>query len=293
MDPLSEILSLLKPHTFVAGGIDIGGPHAVRFGAHVGIKCYAIGSGRLWLSVDGELGPVLLERGDCFMLPTGRPFVLATDPALEPVDYQVYQQEKSVGAIGVVNGGGEVAVIGAHFTFGSAHASMLLSILPPIVHIRKEEDRAALRWMFRRLGDELRNDQPGAFIIAQNVAYLILVQGLRLYLADGPGRGVGWLFALADPQMSAAIAAMHADPAHRWTLGELAVRVGLSRSTFAAKFKATVGSSPMDYLTRWRMMVAEDRLVQSSDAVGAIALALGYESESAFSTAFKRVMGRS
>ena len=90
--------------------------------------------------------------------------------------------------------------------------------------------------------------------------------------------------------MGAAINAMHADPAHRWTLQELAERAGMSRSTFALKFKETVGASPMDYLTRWRMLLAGDRLANSSDPVSAIALSLGYESESAFSTAFKRVM---
>jgi AraC-like DNA-binding protein len=96
---------------------------------------------------------------------------------------------------------------------------------------------------------------------------------------------------LADKQMSAAINAMHADPAHRWTLQELAERAGMSRSTFAQKFKETVGASPMEYLTRWRMLLAGDKLMNSNEPVSVIALSLGYESESAFSTAFKRVMG--
>jgi AraC-like DNA-binding protein len=99
------------------------------------------------------------------------------------------------------------------------------------------------------------------------------------------------LFALADKQMSAAMNAMHDDPAHRWTLQELAGRAGMSRSIFAQKFKQTVGESAMEYLTKWRMLLAADKLTNSSDPVSTIALALGYESESAFSTAFKRVMG--
>jgi AraC-like DNA-binding protein len=120
---------------------------------------------------------------------------------------------------------------------------------------------------------------------------MMLVQALRLHLAEGLRGGVGWLFALADKQMSAAITSMHDDPSHRWTLPELAKRAGMSRSTFAMKFKQTVGASPMDYLTRWRMLVAGDRLASSSDPISSVALSLGYESESAFSTAFKRVMG--
>jgi AraC-like DNA-binding protein len=99
------------------------------------------------------------------------------------------------------------------------------------------------------------------------------------------------LFALADKQMSVAINAMHDDPSHRWTLQELAERAGMSRSTFALKFKETVGESPMEYLTRWRMLLAGDRLVTSGDPISLIALSFGYESESAFGTAFKRVMG--
>jgi AraC-like DNA-binding protein len=156
------------------------------------------------------------------------------------------------------------------------------------VHIRKEDDKAAMRWSLERMRQELREPQPGSFLVAQQLAYTILVQALRLHLAKGLRGGVGWLFALADAQMSAAIHAMHGDPAYRWTLPE---RAGMSRSIFALKFKQTVGASPMEYLTRWRMLLAGDRLVNSSDSVSAIAQSLGYESESAFSTAFKRVMG--
>jgi AraC-like DNA-binding protein len=142
-----------------------------------------------------------------------------------------------------------------------------------------------------RMRLELREPKPGGFLIAQQLAYTMLVQALRLHLAEGVTGGVGWLFALADRQMAAAITAMHEDPAHRWTLASLAERAGMSRTTFTLKFKETVGTSPMDYLTRWRMMLAGERLTHSSDSISIIALSLGYESESAFSTAFKRMMG--
>ena len=94
---------------------------------------------------------------------------------------------------------------------------------------------------------------------------MMLVQALRLHMAEGPDAGVGWLFALADKQMGAAIGAMHENPAHRWTLQELAQHAGMSRSNFALKFKEMVGMSAMDYLTRWRMLLAGDRLANSSD----------------------------
>ncbi len=137
---------------------------------------------------------------------------------------------------------------------------MLLGALPPIVHIRKESDKAAMRWSLERMREELRDPQPGGSLIAQQLAYMMLIQALRLHLADEARGGVGWLFALADKQMREAITCMHDDPGHRWTLQELAGRVGMSRSIFALRFKETVGETPMEYLTRWRMLLAGDRL---------------------------------
>jgi AraC-like DNA-binding protein len=140
---------------------------------------------------------------------------------------------------------------------------------------------------------ELREPQPGSLLVAQHLACMLLIQALRLHLAESLSGRVGWLFALADEQMSRAISAMHENPGFDWTLQELAVRAGMSRSTFALKFKQTVGTSPMQYLTRWRMLLAGERLTGSADSIAAIAQSLGYDSESAFSTAFKRIMGSS
>jgi len=291
MDPLSDVLSLLKPRSYLSGGFDMGGEWSIRFGQHEGIKCYALVSGQCWLAVEGVQDPVLLKSGDCFLLPSGRPFILASDLTLTPADAYSLFRFRMNGAIRTVNGGGDCIGVGGHFTFTGQHAGILLGVLPPIVHIQKESDKAAMRWSLERMMQELREPQPGGFLVAQQLAYLMLVQALRLHMAEGLKGGVGWLFALADKQMSAAIHCMHNDPAHRWTLQELAGRAGMSRSTFALKFKQTVGESPMEYLTRWRMLLAADKLTNTRDSISAIALSLGYESESAFSTAFKRVMG--
>jgi AraC-like DNA-binding protein len=291
MDPLSDVLSLLKPRSYMCGGFDMGGEWSIRFSQHEGIKCYALVSGQCWLSVEGVPDAVRLETGDCFLLPGGRPFHLTSDLALTPVDARTIFQLPLNGAIRAINGGGDCFGAGGHFAFTGKHAGILLGVLPPIVHIRRESDKAAMRWSLVRMMEELRERQPGGFLVAQQLAYMILVQALRLHLAEGVRGGVGWLFALADKQMSAAIGCMHEDPAHRWTLQKLAERAGMSRSTFALKFKETVGSSAMEYLTRWRMLLAGDKLADSSDPISAIALSLGYQSESAFSTAFKRVMG--
>lgn len=292
MDPLSDVLSLLKLQSYVSSGFDAAGDWSIGFSAHDGIKFYAVMSGRCWLCVEG-LAPLLVGPGDCFLLPRGRPFRIASDPALAPVDaYSVLRPVRD-GGVNVCNGGGEFFSVGGHFALAGEQAGVLLGMLPTIIHVRDEADRAVMRWCMDRMRRELREPQPGGFLVAQQLATMMLVQALRLHLAEGPGGGVGWLFALADRQMAAAIGAMHADPAHRWTLQELAALAGMSRTSFAVKFKETVGAAPMDYLARWRMLRAGDRLAHSRDPISVIALSLGYESESAFSTAFKRIMGSS
>lgn len=291
MDPLSDVLSLLKPHTYVAGGFDLGGDWSIQSDAHSGIKCYALVSGACWLAVDGVEEPVRLTTGDCFLLPSGRPFRLAKDLGLQPITFQALFSGEWRGSVAVLNGGGDTMVLGSHFVFAGAHADILLGAMPPVVHLRKDVDKAALRWALERMRLELLEAQPGGALVAQHLAHMMLVQALRLYLAEGVGRSVGWLFALADPQLAAALGAVHADPGARWTLQTLAARAGMSRSSFAQKFKAAVGSPPMDYLTRWRMLRAGDRLASGAEPVSVIAFSLGYDSESAFSTAFKRVMG--
>ena len=293
MDPLSDVLSLLKPRSYSCGGFDVGGELSVQFPEHEGIKCYAVVSGQCWLSVEGVPDAVHLTAGDCFLLPRGRPFRLATDLTLPPVDALTIlaTQQKNGGIADDQWRRRLLLSSAAHFALTGNHAGILLGVLPPIVHIRKESDKAAMRWSLERMRQELREPQPGGFLVAQQLAYMMLVQALRLHLAEGLRGGVGWLFALADKQMSAAITACTTIRRIRWTLQKLAQRAGMSRSIFALKFKETVGEPPMEYLTRWRMLLAGDRLVNSGDPISVIALSLGYESESAFSTAFKTSHG--
>jgi AraC-like DNA-binding protein len=290
MDPLSDVLSLLRLRSYMSASFDAGGDWSLRFGPHEGIKFQAVVSGGCWICVEGVAEPVWAVAGDCLFLPRGRPFRVASDPALTPVDGATLQAGRE-GGVNTMNGGGDFFSLGGYFTFANDHASLLLALLPPIVHIRTESDKAELRWCLERLRRELQAPQPGGFLVAQQLASLMLVQALRLHLAAGSIGGVGWLSALADKQMSAAIQAMHAEPARRWSLQSLATCVGMSRTSFALKFRDMVGVSAMTYLGRWRMLLAADRLIKSGESLAAIAQSLGYESESAFSTAFKRVMG--
>jgi AraC-like DNA-binding protein len=291
MDPLSDVLSLLRPRAYRAGAFDLGRDFCIRFPEHEGIKYTAVVSGQCWLAVEGVPEAVRLTAGDCFLLPRGLASCLASDLTLTPVDALAIFPVPLNGRIASCNGGGHCLLVGGHLVLTGKHSDILLAELPPIVHTRRESDKAAMRWCVERLNEELRNPQPGGFLVAQQLAYMLLVQGLRLHLAEGLKGRVGWLFALSNKQMSAAITSMHDRPAHDWTVEELGQRAGMSRSTFAQRFKETVGVSPMQYLTRWRMLLAGDRIANTSDSISEIAQSLGCQSASAFTKAFKRVMG--
>jgi AraC-like DNA-binding protein len=291
MDPLSEVLALMRPQTYAAGGFPIPDDFAISFPKHLGIKCYAMLAGECWLVVEGVLEPVLLHAGDCFLLPRGLAFRLATDLSLKPLHYTEALARLGKGGVAPALPDGPRYMAGGFFALTGSHAEMLLQSLPPIVHIRRERDKAAMRWSLERMREELRDPQPGSSLIAQQIAYSMLIQALRLHLADSAAAQRGWLSALSDKHMSMAIASMHNDPGYAWTLESLAGRVGMSRSVFALRFRETVGATPMEYLTRWRMLLAADRLTHSTDGISAIAQSLGYESESAFGKAFRRVMG--
>lgn len=292
MDPLSNVLSLLNPRNYMSAGFEAAGEWSIQFpDQQDGIKCGAVISGQCWLSVEGVAGSVQLKTGDGFLLPSGRPFRIASDMDLMPVDASTVFAAVRKGGIVSYNGGSDFSLVSSRFALASNHAAILLRMLPPIIHIRDEEGRATLRWSVERMMQELRTQQPGGFLIIQHLAHMMLVQALRLHLAEASKSSVGWLFALADKQMNTAMNLMHDNPAHRWTLQQLAEQAGMSRSAFALKFKETVGTSPMEYLAHWRMALAGDRLENSRDPISVIAPSLGYESEAAFSTAFKRVMG--
>ncbi len=291
MDPLSDVLSLLHPRTYVTGALSAGDPWSLHLPAYRGIKCYMVVTGTCWLRVEGE--PSLqLSEGDCLLLPHGKPFVLASDLALPAVDARVVVSGRTrYNGVLAVTPGDDFFLLGTHFDL-EGDASFLLDVLPPAVLFTGDQQCASMRWAVQRLLAEMRDPQEGGTLVAKQVAYMLLIDALRQYRGRGD-QPPGWFAALADPQIRTALTCMHQRPAHPWTLQELARAAGLSRTTLAQTFRKVVGQTPMAYLTRWRMNLATHKLREEKEALTSVALQVGYQSQSAFCAAFKRHTGAS
>lgn len=291
MDPLSEVFTLIKPRIYAAGGFELPCESSVYYPSLHGVKCYAVLAGQGYLFVEGVTGAMRLETGDCFVLPRGLPFTLSINLSLKPVLYSIVRDSLS-NTVGPLEGDRRVCYIaGGHFDLVAGPSEMILRSLPPVIHIHRESDKAAMRSAIATMREELSDSQPGSSLIAQHLACAMFIQALRIHMKGSYENGSGWLFALTDKQLGIAIASMHERPGVNWTLQSLAERVGMSRSGFAMRFKNSVGMTPMTYLTQWRMFLAAERLDNSSEGLSSIAQSLGYESQSAFGKAFRRVMG--
>ncbi|WP_036173494.1 AraC family transcriptional regulator [Massilia sp. 9096] len=292
MDPLSDLLSTLKPNDYMFRGIDMAGAWSLQFPANDGLGCYAVISGECWLAMEGDAAPIRLGPGDCVLLAKGKPFRFASDLDLPAIDAVGFVTSAVAGGIASMHGGGEVTGVGGFFHFPEKDAGDLLHALPEVILINNPSNKAALRFSMELLMQELRDMQSGGHLVAIHLAQMALVLALRAYLGRAPALRQGWLAAVADKQLGKAITAIHKNPGCGWTLQTLAELACMSRATFASRFKTTVGVAPIEYVLRWRMLVAGERLASGArDSIGAIALSLGYATESAFSAAFKRTMG--
>lgn len=291
MDPLSDVLLHLRPRGYVTGAISAGRPWSLQIPAFKGIKCYMVMAGECWLAVEGQ-NPVQMREGTCVVLPHGKPFIIASDLALTPVDARVIVSSvKRHNGVLPVTPGEEFLLLGSHFDL-EGDARFLLDVLPVVVLLADKEKCGSMRWAVERILSEMRDPRPGGTVIAQQVAYTVLVDALRLFLEEQEARP-GWFHALADPQIGKALFCMHEDPARAWTLEALARASGLSRTSLAQRFRTVVGETPIAYLTRWRMTLAANKLRAKQEGLCSIASDVGYQSKSAFCAAFKRYCGLS
>ena len=293
-DPLSDILTLAGSRCALSGRLAAGGAWALRFPPPGTIKFIAIMKGDGWLAVDGSDEPAHLETGDVVMLAAERPFRLGSDLTLPAEDgagaFAAAGHEKSDRV--TVGNGEEFLAVGGHVTLDPIRGDLLRDALPPLIHVRSGAAEApAMRWLLDRLGTELADGRPGATLVAGQLAQMLFVQIIRAHLAASGPLGLGWAGALRDARIAPALQLMHGDPARAWQLEELARAVGMSRTAFAVRFKAAAGVGPLTYLLNWRMRLAERELCCGTIPVSALALSLGYLSESAFSNAFKRKFG--
>ena len=249
---------------------------------------HVLTSGRCDVEVDGQV--ISLEPGDVLLVPGGQRHRLFYGEAESPVVTTLpHEFETENYAILRHGGGGAVThlVCGA-VRFDHPAAKHLVTVLPNVLHVRQADD---MRATIDLMAAEAKAVRPGGEAVITRLADVLVIQTIRSWLATDPAARTGWLGALQDQQIGQALALIHRDPAQPWTVERLAHRTAMSRSAFAARFTELVGEPAMRYVTRWRMHVAMNRLKNRDSTVSEIARGLGYESEAAFSRAFKRIVG--
>jgi AraC family transcriptional regulator, alkane utilization regulator len=307
MDALSDLLQVVKLNgalfldsRFTApwcvlsrparesGGIFAGHEHIVFF--HILTQ----GHCRVRLASGGDTTRV--EAGDLLLVAHDDAHLLGSDLQLAPVASDTLVRPAPPGGMLSIDhgGGGEETRFMCGFLACDPHLCRpLLDALPRMLRVPLGDGPAA-QWLLGLVhrGAEVNSAPgPGSGTMLAKLAELLFVEAMRRYIASLPEREVGWLAGLRDRHVGRALAAMHERPTHDWTVDELAVHAGLSRSALAQRFSELIGQPPMQYLTRWRLRRAAAALRASRRPVVAIAEEYGYESESSFNRAFKRELG--
>jgi AraC-like DNA-binding protein len=293
VDTLSATLMRMKLKASNAAAINAGGDWALESPGQASFMFHLVLKGEQWLAMTGEKSPHHIQVGDCVLLSGGRPFVLTSSLSSKKQKRMGPNEMWKTLRNGVmtINGGGDCLSIGTQFQFDGHLTKVIFARLPSVIHIPAGTDQSAiLRWTLERFREEFLSNDVGRSLVINHLAPIMLLQTLRAYLHRA-NEDKNWLVALCNPKLSKAIEAMHADYNRAWSLEQLAQVAGMSRSRFALHFKQQVGIAPMDYLTQWRMQIACDLLKEQEQGIAAIAHAVGYESESAFSVAFTKVVG--
>lgn len=287
IDPLADVVMLLQPSARYSKLVTGAGPwHLRRSSAEQPFYCVVF-EGACRLVVEGR-EPIELGSGDFILVPPAYGFAMysiAPFPADVPESMPV-----SVAAaefrIGDQTGSADVRMFVGYCSFGSPDASLLVSLLPQIMHVRGEPRLMPIVQLVR---DEFRQERPAGDVILAHLLEVLLIEALRSTAAIPTSPGI--VRGLADERVALALRRMHESPTKRWTVAQLAKEAVLSRSTFFDRFTRAVGLAPMAYLLNWRMALAKNMLRQSVRGVAEIAERVGYGSASAFSVAFARHVG--
>ena len=295
MEPLADVITLLRPRAVGTKLIHGAGRWAVRRSRVAYAGFGLVLAGECWLTVDGH-ETLRLATGDFVLMPASRAFTIASDLACEVVSIDAQRATEcraSGGRYGDPDLEPEFKQLGGYFELDSANRSLLGGLLPALVHIQASDPAAGrLRRTIDSIVEEALADRPGRDLVVDRLIEVLLVEALRFRTdsVDAIGRP-GLLAGLADPLLARALRRLHSDVAHAWSVEELARAAGLSRSVFSERFSQKVGVPPMQYLMDWRMAVAKAMLERDAPPLETVAVAIGYQSASAFSTAFRREVG--
>jgi AraC-like DNA-binding protein len=288
VDPLSEIIILLRPRAVFTKGITGAGRWGVRYSDFGHPSFCTVIEGDCRLAVDGQ-DALTLTAGDFVLLPTTPGFTLSGFEPVKPdlIDPRLTPSPEGEIRHGTPDGAPSVRLLGGYFVFDSDDAGLLVSLLPTQLHVRGVE---RLSTLVRFLTEETQQQRPGRDLVLGRLVEILLVEALRVN--QTPDAPAGLLRGLADARLAEAIRHMHDDPARPWTMAELASKAALSRSAFFDRFTRNVGLPPMEYLLAWRMAIAKDLLRHHDVDIAEIAERTGYGSASTFSTAFSRLVGQ-
>lgn len=287
VDRLSEVFDLVEVRGVLSGGFAAQGRWFTRSEVHLPLKFLAVPYGRVRLTADGLDLPLLLEPGDVAILNDRSWLRLDGGTGDEPPREVLPDEHFSF----AVDRGRDDVVVGGRIDLTPAGRALLLDALPPVVHIRSSSPAtSSLRGCVHRIVDEMTGGRPGAAFAIRQHGQLLILEVLRAFMSNSD-LPPGWLAALRDERLRPALDLMHDRPDRAWGLQELAHAAAMSRTTFAVRFREVAGAPPLTYLTQWRMLLAQRALRDGDVRIASLAAELGYASEAAFSTAFKREVG--
>ena len=288
VDPLAEIITLLRPRTVYSKSISGAGRWGVRYSDFGQPSFCVILEGRCLLAVEGQPA-VTLETGDFVFMPATPGFVLSGFEPVTPerIDPKVAPARTNEVRHGKRGGRPDVRLLGGYFVFDSPDTALLVTLLPALVHVRGIE---RLSLLVRLVGEETSERRSGRDLVLARLVEVLLIEALRS--TPPAGAPPGLLRGLTDARLAAAVRHMHGNPSRSWTVNQLAKKVALSRSAFFERFTRAVGLRPMEYLLAWRMALAKDLLRRNELGIAEVAERVGYGSASTFSTAFSRHVGQ-